>query len=267
MKTIPDTGSSAHYLLGEEGLCESRGEIDTVLAQPKVEIGKLSVEQVKLLTTLESQYFHMVTALKKYGLISHDDRITSSLPSWERMKDRLTATVLEKACKLDEPALVMVPPVGRRTMIEAIDSRHEAQGREDATHIHELGNDALWNGGKLETTNDWEVAIVTGVQCIKADETIKGTSYQRTKAWLMKYSDQGIDVMNDARTYLVLMMASLVADKPIDKEFWTVLNAKNCTETYIVVHGCWCHHRVYLDGVNPMLDLPSLRLRGLVRVI
>jgi len=74
-------------------------------------------------------------------------------------------------------------------------------------------------------------------------------------------------VINDARTYLALMMCSLQAGKPIDQETWTVLNAKNLTESSLVAGGYWNRDQVYLFFDGPDHVNRYLRSRGSVRVM
>ncbi len=223
--------------------------------------GELSPEHAELLTVLEKQYPDMVATLKKYELIQ------PSLPSWEQIKNGLNAAVLEKARQLEEPTLVIVPPVSRQAIVEAINA-HKVNGQEYDTHTYDLGNDDLWSGGKPEGKElPWEVSIVTGAQEVKVDKAIIRTNYQIARAWVKKYEDQRVDVINDARTYLVLMMRSLTAGKPVDKQNGTVLNAKNLTESSLVADGFWRHDRVRLHDVYPHRSYNNLRVRGLVKVM
>ena len=213
-----------------------------------------------LLRNMEAQYPEMVSMLKHYELP------TDGMPTWEMIKGSLNYEVLGKALKLEEPTLVITPPVSRQAMVEAINA-HKVPGQILNTYTYELGNDDLWNGGKPEgEVLPWEVTIVTGIRDVKADKAIKGTNYQRAKAWVNKYADQGVDVINDARTYLALMMRSLQAGKPIDKETWTVLNAKNLTESSLVAGGYWNGVQVCVFNVNPVNEYNGLRSRGSVRV-
>jgi len=233
------------------------------------------VEHAELLADLENQYPQMVATLEKYGLMSKRDK----MPSWEQIKNYLNADILEKTLKLEEPTLIIIPPVSRQGMVNAINT-HKVKGKEYDTYTSEFENDDLWNGGKLETNDAWEVAIVTGVQDVKADKAIKGTNYQRAKAWVRTYADQGVDVINNSRTYLTLMMRSLAAGKPIDifaasksinMEGMTILNAlnvKNLNESSYVAYGYWNTVQVRFGYSLSYLDNNSnLRVRGLVRVI
>ncbi len=282
-KEVPAEEARQVTIIAQERMLKlagaTREEIDVVLRRTNltmmVERGELSVEHAELLTALEKQYPQMVSTLERYGLIPNGEGKTttyretpkSSLPSWEQIKNGLNAEVLEKARKLEEPTLVIVPPVSRQAMVEAINA-HKVPGQEHDTYVYEPGNNDLWNGGKPEgDALPWEVAIVTGVRDVKADKAIKGTNYQRAKAWVNKYAGQGVDVINDARTYFTLMMRSLAAGKPIDKETWTVLNAKNLTESSLVAYGGWYSVQVYLVAGDPGNESSNLRPRGSVRVM
>jgi len=221
---------------------------------------KWSKEEREQIETLAGQYNIMLDTLKAYKIS------LEGMPTWELVLAELAPEVLKRVRKLEEPALVIVPPVSRQTMVEAIDA-HKVPGQKHETTNYKFGNDDLWSGGKPEATDAWEVAIVTGVRDVKADEAIRGTNYQRAKAWVKKYEGQGVDVINDARTYLALMMCSLQAGKPIDKENWTALNAKNLTESSLVAFGFWNLDRVFLNFAGPAVWYLFLRWRGSVRVM
>lgn len=260
----------------EVGGC-TRKEIGVILRRTilamMVERGELSIEHAELLAVLEKQYPQMVATLERYELISHGDNAAkygkaseSLMPTWPQIKNALNAEVLDRACNLEEPVLVIVPPVSRLVMVEAIDA-HEVKGQTNNTSTYHLESDDLWNGGGESKKLPWEVVIVTGVQDVTDDSSIQGTNYYKAKAWVKKYADRGIDVINDVRTYLMFMMRTLALGKPIDKEFWTILNAKNLTEQSFVSFGCWDVGRVDLNGVSPGKDSEYLRLRGLVNVL
>lgn len=296
MKSIPDTSIE---------LGSPREEIEAIinptLLNMMVEREDVSPEYAKLLVVFEKQYSDMIAtmiaALEKFELVHGDRSViyreapSVSVPSWGKIKNKLNAEVLAKARKLEEPILLLIPPVSRQTMVQAIDAPYivkdpkpfrryygshfsfggdafcDVRMRGYATSTFMLDDNDLWNGGEPEGKElSWEVTIVTGVRDIKADKAITGTNYQRAKEWVKKYSDLGVDVMNDARTYLALVIRSLAAGEPIDKKSWTVLNAKNCTETSLVGYGGWRGGLVYLYN-GPVLDRDRLRLRGSVRVL
>ncbi len=250
----------------------TKEEINKILHRTKTtmmaERRELTIEDAELLAALEKQYEQMTATLASYQLFI----LKLPMPSWEQIKGKLNAEMLEKARKLEEPTLLVVPPVSRQAMVEAIDA-HKVSGQTNDTYTYELGDDNLWNGGKPEGKEPpWEVTIVTGVRDVKASKAmIKGTNYHRAKAWVEKYEGQGLDVINDARTYLTLMMRSLTAGKPIDKKFWTVLNAKNLTgedvREGLVARGWWCDDRVCLNGAYPVYGDRYFRSRGAVRIL
>jgi len=222
---------------------------------------ELSVEQAELLENLEKQYPQMQATLEKYEIP------TAGMPTWEQVKRGLTPEVLDKALKLAESTLLLVPPTSRKSKVDAIDE-HKVKGQRD-TYTYELKDYNLWNGGKSKAENKWRVSIVDGVQDVEQDSEIydgKRTNYEMSKAWVKKYEDQGLDVMNDADAYLTLMMKGLAEGKPIDPKYWTALNAKNLTESSPVAFGDWYDGQVRLVYDSPDDASDYLRLRGSVGV-
>jgi hypothetical protein len=235
-------------------------------AASKVEEGapesELSVEQAELLEKLEADYPKMRATLEYYEIS------TKGMPTWEQVKKGLTPEVLEKALKLAEPTLLLVPPTSRQSKVEAI-NKHPAKGQKYDTYTYELQDNNLWNGGKSRTENKWRVSIVDGVQDVEQDAEIydgKRTNYEMSKLWVKKYEDRGLDTVNDADAYLTLMMKGLAEGKPLDPKTYTVLNGKNLTKSSYVADGYWNFDRVYLDYGYPDDTSNSLRLRGSVGV-
>lgn len=237
-----------------------------LLTGKKVEsVYRLPVENprhIELLKDLETQYPRMQSTLERYEIS------TKGMPTWEQVKKGLTPEVLNKALKLAEPTLLLIPPTSRQSKIKAID-KHPAKGRKHETLIYDLENNDLWNGGKSQTENKWRVSIVEGVQNVAQDEQIhdgKRTNYEMSKLWVKKYEDQGLDVMNDAHSYLTLTMKALAEGKPVDSQTDTVLNGKNLTKSSYVAYGSWAGDRVILLYGAPGSVGNFLRLRGSVGV-
>lgn len=223
---------------------------------------ELSVEQAELLETLEQQYPKMQATFERYEIS------TKGMPTWEQVKKGLTPEVLDKALKLSEPTLLLVPPTTRQSKVDAI-NKHPVKGQKYDTYAYELRDNNLWNDGNSKTENKWRVAIVDGVQDIEQDNEIydgKRTNYEMSKLWVKKYQEQGLDVMNDADAYLTLMMNGLAEGKPLDPQSFTVLNGKNLTKTSRVAGGYWNDDQVCLDDSDPYGVYNLLRLRGSVGV-
>ncbi|MBU1954127.1 hypothetical protein KKH03_04100 [Patescibacteria group bacterium] len=221
-----------------------------------------SKEQAGLLKNLEAQYPTMQATFERYEIF------TKGMPTWEQVKKGLTPEVLDKALKLAEPTLLLIPPTTRLSKVVAI-NKHPAKGQKFDTYTHELENNDLWNGGKSKTENKWQVSIVEGIQNVAQDEQIyngERNNYEMSRLWVKKYEDRGLDVMNDAGAYLTLMMKGLVEGKPIDSQTFTALNGKNLTETSFVAVGVWSDVQVRLTGDYPDSVGDSLRLRGSVGV-
>lgn len=223
---------------------------------------ELSVEQAELLKNLEAQYPNMKSTLERYKIS------TKGIPTWEQVKKGLTPEVLEKALKLSEATLLLIPPTTRQSKVEAI-NKHPAEGQKYDTYTYELNDNDLWNGGKSKTENKWRVSIVDDVQDVEQDNEIydgKRTNYEMSKLWVKKYEDQGLDVMNDVDAYLTLMMKGLAEGKPFDPKAYTVLNGKNLTKSSLVAVGRWGGARVGLYYDNPGYTYDNLRVRGSVGV-
>ncbi len=224
--------------------------------------GELSIEQAELLKKLEADYPKMKATFERYEIS------TKGMPTWEQVKKGLSPEVLEKALKLAEPTLLLVPPTTRQSKVEAI-NKYPAKGQKADTYTYDLKNNALWNGGKSKTENKWRVSIVDGVQDVERDTEIydgKRTNYEMSKLWVKKYEDMGLDVMEGADAYLTLMMKALAEGKPVDPKTLSVLNGKNLTESTLVALGGWDSARVNLDRVDPDFTAGYLRLRGSVGV-
>lgn len=217
---------------------------------------------IELLKDIETQYPKMKSTLERYEIS------TKGMPTWEQVKNGLTPEVLDKALKLAEPTLLLVPPTSRQSKVEAI-NKHPTKKQKSDTYAFELNDNNLWNGGKSKTENKWRVSIVEGVQDVAQDDEIyddKRTNDEMSELWVKKYEDQGLDTMNDADTYLMLMMKGLAEDKPLDPRTNTVLNGKNLTKSSVVALGYWHGGQVYLSYANPDDVRNFLRLRGLVGV-
>ncbi|MBI2634128.1 hypothetical protein HYW82_00460 [Candidatus Peregrinibacteria bacterium] len=222
----------------------------------------LSPENAELLADLESQYPIMQATLERYEIP------LDGMPTWQQIKQGLTPEVLAKASKLEEPTILLVSPVSRQSKVEAIDN-HKVPGQKYDTAIYNMHDDNLWNGGKNSPENKWKVLIVEGTQNVQKDPAINNgskTNFQMTKAWLKKLKNQGLKALEGADAYLTLMMRSLVAGKPVDKDFFTVLNAENLTESSLVAYGVWDYARVRLGSASPADINARLRLRGSVGV-
>jgi hypothetical protein len=223
---------------------------------------ELSAEQAELLEKLEAQYPKMQATLERYEIS------TEGMPTWEQVKKGLTPEVLDKALKLAEPTLLLIPPTPRQSKVEAI-NKHPAKGQKYDTATYKLNDNDLWNGGKSKAENKWRVSIVDGIQDVQQDNEIyegERTNYEMSKAWVKKYEEQGLDVMNDSDAYLTLMMKGLAEGKPIDPNTFSVLNGKNLTKTSRIAFGYWNVVQVRMAYVNSFVTSGNLRLRGSVDV-
>ena len=255
----------------------SAEEVSGMLEQVRERTGKklkaastveLTPEQAELLENLEKQYPKMQATLEKYEVP------TAGMPTLEQVKRGLTPEVLGSALKLAEPTLLLVPPTSRQSKVEAI-NKHPSQWQKYNIYAYELQNNDLWNGGKSQPENKWRVSIVDCVQDVQQDKEINNgnrTNYDMSKLWVKKYEDQGLNVINDADTYLTLVMRGLAEDKPVDPETYTILNGKNLTISSLIARGSLFTGKgqIALDYADPRdMYIPSclqLRLRGSVEV-
>ena len=257
MKEVDQILNGLRAMAGERARFASRVELFVEQTE--------QTKQTELLTKLEAQYPTMKATLESYKISTKD------MPAWEQVRKGLTPEVFDKALKLAEPTLLLVPPTTLQSKVEAI---NPAKDQNDTyTYTYELENNDLWNGGKKKIENKWRVAIVEGVQEVAQDAKIyddKKTNYEMIKAWVKKYEEQGLDVMNDADAYLILIMKGLAEGKPVDLKTFTVLNGKNLTESSRVAWGGWRGVNVRLGRkeVDPdfSFSYDFLRLRGLVWV-
>ena len=229
---------------------------ERLIAASKVES---PLEQAELLVNLANQYIAMRATLNRYEIS------TEGMPTWKLIRESLTPEVLEKALKLVEPALLLVPPTTTQSKVEAID-KHPAEGQRYATE-HRLGEP--WNREKSNIEKKWRVFIVEGVRDVDEDLSIYDgikTNQQMVKEWLAMREAQGLDVMDDVDAYLTLMMKALAEGKPVDMKNATVLNAKSLTESTFLLTGRWDVNCVNL-GYDESDDCdPCLCLRDSIEV-
>lgn len=193
---------------------------------------------------------------------------TEGMPTWEKIKKGLTPEVLNKALKLAEPALLLIPPTTRQSKVEAID-KYPSAWQEMDTYTYDFFDNNLWNGGIPQTENKWRVSIAEGVKDVEQDNEIydgKRTNFEMAKLWVKKYEKEGLDVMNDADSYLVLMMKSMDEGLPVDQYNYTLLNGKSLTNISMVAYGVWNGNHVDLRGISPGNVDVNLRLRGSVEI-
>jgi hypothetical protein len=248
---------------------------------------ELSMEEAELRDDLEGQYLRMGSVFEKYEIS------TAGMPPWEAIVRHMTPEILNAALKLRKPTLLLIPPSSRKSKIETIDS-HPVDGQRNATIIYKPGDDNLWNGGKKENGKEWRVVIVEGMENVESHPEITkegAKNFQMVKDYLQKYQLLGLDVINDADTYLTLMMVALANGQKIDTQSFTALNAMNVAdadddqtvrlqypdlneEDLREIHdqnmtlalGTWETDRILLFNRHPANSNLLLRLRALVYI-
>ncbi len=261
-----------------------RAEMRAVVSHAQAQLKPLSEGSDaarELLEFLEGDYTRMLEALRKFGIS------LEGAPTFEAIKKGLTPEVLEKAFKLQEPTLSLIPPLTRLQMMNAIDSQPGRGQLSLRGGTFQADNDLLWNEGLAEENLGWEVYIEEGAQDVPFDKDIywerkpdanrrngrERITRDQVILWLQKYTKQGLEVMSGARRYLTLMLKSLAEEKPIGNEFWTVLNphavSKDKKAGQPLGIGIL---RGYVSLALDYANIPSLngragiRLRGAVRV-
>jgi len=248
---------------------------------------ELSMEEAELRDDLEGQYLRMGSVFEKYEIS------TAGMPPWEAIVRHMTPEILNVALKLRKPTLLLIPPSSRKSKIETIDS-HPVDGQRNATIIYNPRDDNLWNGGKKENGKEWRVVIVEGMENIESHPEITkegAKNFQMVKDYLQKYQLLGLDVINDADTYLTLMMVALTNGQKIDTQSFTALNAMSVAdadddqtvrlqypdlneEDLREIHdqnmtlalGTWETDRILLFNRHPANSNLLLRLRALVYI-
>lgn len=218
----------------------------------------------------EAQYTRALEALTAFG-VDHKDA-----PTWEAVHAKITPEVLRAAERMKEPKLVLTPPLTRHQLVAAVDARKGKFGVKSDTYTYSLDDDNLYNNGKPEANLAWEVHVVEGMQDVAVNKAVQYSNdrplynHQQVRGLLAHYKALGLDVLNGARSYLALMMQGLVAKKPTDKDFWTVLNAdvvaNDEKNESLVGGGRWGVVQVSLDHDSPSAQNYDLRVRAAVRV-
>lgn len=228
------------------------------------------VEKIEVLERilLEEEYAQMLKTLEHYEIAA------TGVPTKKQIKEALRARemeVLKKATKLKKPRLLLVPPMTRQQCVQKM-QEHRVKGQEGGVYtVDGFNDDNLYNGGRPEQDLEWKVMIVEGTENVPQDENIydgQRNSCQMVKMWVEKLQNQGLDAINDARTYALLMMKSLVEGKPIDTKTQIVLNAMNLTEEQYVIFGYFNSylHAVGFRWSDSFLLNRVLRCRGSVGV-
>jgi hypothetical protein len=226
----------------------------------------LSQEQrEQLIAGLEKQYQKALLVLKKYALpfASHHN---VQVPTWEQIKAGLTPGILDKVAKLREPLVLMIPGTEIQDKIDAINYNARPHSFESRVQIPDHENIELWNGGSQYMHAKWRIGIAEGQPEIEADPKISGDNYEMAQSWLLTYQGQGLDVINDLDTFLVLIMHAQAAKKPLNVKTLTVLNAKNLKPGERLGYGKFDGDQVYLGTAHSNIFFKNIRLRPIVWV-
>lgn len=209
-------------------------------------------------------YDEAIRALDAFG-IDHREA-----PTWEEIGKRLTPKKLALIEKLKGARLIIVSPLSRQDLLKALNSKVGNSGMKYQALVHQLENDQLWSNGKAEKDLEWEIMFVDGCQDVPYNNNLQSgkTPCEQMNALRALHEKAGFSTLVGARAYLTLMMQGLVAGKPTDKDFWTVVNV-NVVADGKNVHlsfGFWSDGQVVLYDVIPVSQFNALRLRAVVRV-
>ncbi len=209
------------------------------------------------------QYTRALKALNAFG-IDHKEA-----PTWDDIAARLTPEKLALIEKVEEAQLILVPPLSRQDLIQALNSKVGQYGMKHKAMSYGLEYDQLWNNGQPESLV-WEAVFVDGRQDLPYNEQVQAgkTGHEQVKALRALHEKAGIGTLSGARAYLSLMMQRIVAWAPLDEKYWTVLNAEVVAKDAkaLLGYGGWQSNlvRLYYGRAGDRGD--SLRLRGAVRV-
>ncbi len=232
-----------------------------------VDVDRMSLrrEISELLGNLEKQYHDQVFDLARTGQVNED------IPSWEDINGKITPEIIMQSFRMakigGEPFGLLVPDNTRYDKAGVIDRYPICPDQAYINFIKEDYNN-LWNGGRdWPQKGEWEFLIVDGSPEVKYDRTIKGSNFQRAKAWVEKYAKEGLDVLTGADPYLSLVRQNLLRGVPMDQKTFTVLNAKNLQPGEDLSSGDWVSGEINLATYPPDCKFTILRLRSCIKVI
>lgn len=226
----------------------------------------ISSPEKKLLGKLEEDYEKQAEDLRVTG--QANENMFSRLQIIKALTPEVLARALriEKLIKGATPKGLLVPDNDRHEKVTAIND-NKVPGQEYVTPFYDAYNKDLWNGGQeWPEHGQWQYKIIQGEQDVADDSKIRGTNFDRAKAWVAKIEKAGLDVLSGADTYLAAMRQALVEGKPLDPNTFTVLNAKNLTNSSRVAIGNWTRVQVYLYSADPVNSYVRLRARASVGV-
>jgi len=229
---------------------------------------KLSQEQrEQLIAALEKQYSRFLKVVKKYELpFEFGIHTADSAPTWKQIKKGLNSEILDKIAKLEDPTLLLIPPTPAHNKLRAIRLGTPAESPELPVRIPDSENNELWQGGNPWRSENWRVGIAEGLSNPPGDPKISGDNYEMVQGWLLKYWGEGLDVINDLDTYLILVMKTLTSGKKLDTETLTVLNAKNLKLGSRLAFGQSVQAQPYLGTAHSTTRFRNIRLRPIVWV-
>ena len=274
-RQVDDTAKGVLDLLrrqfGKDSLKATLDELEEAEEAARVSVRSdlaLSAKPAEGVERFEAQHAKALAALTAFGIE------TKKAPSWERIKEAITPEQLRSVEHMQQPKLVLIPPMTRQQMVGAINGQKGKYGIRSDTYTYNLDDDALYNDGKPEGTPTWEVSIVEGVTDVGVNEALqmKGGNFrqnhEQVSALLKDLKGKGLEALSGARNHLAAMIGALADGQPIDVQNWTVLNANTVDKNpkSLLGGGYW-----YVDQVGLDFDLPNvqgsyLRLRGAVRV-
>lgn len=225
------------------------------------ERGMILLEQLRHFAL---QYVTMRSTLECYGIS------VKGMPDWDRVACAFTPNLLEVSFNLQDPALIIVPPISRNLMITAINGQL-VRGQQMSV-VRSWENDDFWNRGMPERNRHWRAAIAEAAPNVKLDDEPSGTDFEICKQLARHYLGTGSTIINDATTYLALAMRAVHDGHPVDTDTVTVLNALNMTEDGGVAQAGWQEDGINMDVVKPrnlghvLTDNQHLRVRGLLNL-
>lgn len=228
---------------------------------------ELLPEQARMLMALKEKFDREIGKT-----FDHYEDNREGMPSWDQIAERITPEMLDKAIKMEEiglePEIVVVSPhQTRQETVSAIDS-YKVSGQTRDTYFYNANSNDLWNGGnEYPVQRKWIVKIGSGVENVADEPSIRGNNFERSKVWVQKFKDAGLEITNDIDTYLAQVKQALANGRKLDpSRTVTVLNALNLTAKSLVAIGFWNDDRLNLSYDYLNIGYDNLRGRAEVMV-
>jgi hypothetical protein len=206
---------------------------------------------------LKFLYNQAIEALKAYGIC------VSSAPKFELIQSKLNSYKFSKINKFEKSILLLIPPVPRKDLLAAINKNNNIGNLQYDCYTYSFDDDSLWG----KDSNEWRVMITEDMKDIQ--KKFSGTWKKQAESFLEDAKEKGIDLINDAQSYLVLLMIMQKQNINIETDYFCVLNADRLTNSSYVAYSVFRAdiRRVVFYGSNPVYASEDLRARPSVPLL